>query len=124
MRLLHGRFPRYLPTWGREELASASGGMGIPHREMAKAKQHQIIAQEVSELDNGVHKLSRTDRHLLVSHPFYLGLTLPLGFLLASLSMMYLISTWHVSCVFLPVGRNSWLSGGFWGAWAPRHPCT
>ena len=27
-----GRFPRYLPTWGREELASASGGMGIQAR--------------------------------------------------------------------------------------------
>ena len=32
---------------------------------------------------------------LLGSHPLHLGLTLPLGLLLASLSMMYLISTWH-----------------------------
>lgn len=95
LRLLHSHLPRYLPTRGREEPASTSGGMGIPHREVARATQHQIIAQEVSELDNEVHKLSRTDRNLLVSHPLYLGLTLPLGLLLASLSMMYLISTWH-----------------------------
>ena len=94
LRLLHGHLP--CRPQGREEPASVSGGMGVPQRETARAKQHQIIAQEVPELDSGVHKLSRTDRHLLsVSHPLYQGLTLPLGLLLASLSMMCLISTWH-----------------------------